>query len=154
MLAIVVVSTWRWWSYVMVLDDMPCVEVMLSAKRRWRKKSMVLEVSWRKGLYHITYIKLPVMLILFIACFDCALVVILIGWSLLKYQEVRALPTVQPSVINATRGASCHTSTNGKVTKRRVDWVVSTAIALGCLDVLAYQIWARGTSVKRLIQES
>ena len=83
MLAIVVVSTWRWWSYVMVLDDMSCVEVMLSAKRRWRKKSMVLGASWRKGLYHITYIKLHVMLILFIACFDCALVVILIGWSLI-----------------------------------------------------------------------
>src|SRR3954470_6986025 len=32
---------------------------------------------------------------------------VLIGRSLLKYQEVRALPTVQPSVINATRGGSC-----------------------------------------------
>src|SRR3954465_6033674 len=28
----------------------------------------VLRASSRKGLYHITYIKLPVMLILFIAC--------------------------------------------------------------------------------------
>ena len=126
----------------------------LRQKKMKKRKAWCLEFLEEKGLYHITYIKLPVMLILFIACFDCALVVILIGWSLSKYQEVRALPTVQPSVINATRGASCHTSTNGKVTKRRVDWVVSTAIALGCLDILAYPIWARSTSVERLIQES
>ena len=42
------------------------------------ERSKVLEGSSRKG-YTISHVKLPVMLILFIAYFECAVVVFLIG---------------------------------------------------------------------------
>src|ERR1043165_417276 len=77
--------------------------------------------SFLKRLYHITYIKIVCDVNPFHCLFECASSRVLIGRSLLKYQEVRALPTVQPFVINATRSVSCHTSTNRKVTNTQVD---------------------------------